>query len=150
MRFHFWHMALSLFYIALAALAIAWLAAAGDLFYPVPLGDFLLMALAVMRLVRLATYDAITAFVRAWFAGREPRTLLGSFDTLINCPWCTGLWFALVVAFCYFATPYARYAILVLALASAASFLQLAANALGWSAEERKRRVRSLDAAAPS
>jgi hypothetical protein len=147
MRFHFWHTALSLFYAALAALAIWWLAGQGDLFYPVPLGDFLLMALAIMRLVRLATYDNITAFVRAWFAECDPHSLLGSFGTLINCPWCTGLWFSLVVVFFYFLTPYAWFAILILALASAASLSQLAANALGWSAEAKKRHAHALDSA---
>ena len=130
MRFHFWH----------TVIAYGFLASTGRLVAYVPVGDFVLMTLAIMRLTRLFTYDAITQFVRDWFAGADPRSLRGSLGTLINCPWCTGLWFALVVVFFYFATPaIAWYAILMLALAAAGSFLQLIANYVGWSAEERKR-----------
>ena len=139
MRFHFWHTTLMLFYVAVAYLAYAYLASAGLLVAYVPVGDFFLLTLAIMRLTRLFTYDAITQFIRDWFVGKDPRSFLGSLGTLINCPWCTGLWFALVVAFCYFAYPtIAWYAILVLALAAMASFFQLVANYVGWSAERRK------------
>jgi hypothetical protein len=140
MKFHFWHTTLSLFFAAVAVLAYCWLDTAGRLPVPgsVSLGDFVLMTLAIFRLVRLFTYDNITAFIREWFAGADPRSLMGSLGTLINCPWCTGLWFALVVGFAYFATPIAWYAILVLALSSSASFVQLIANLIGWHAEAKK------------
>ncbi len=97
--------------------------------------------LAVQRLVRLFTYDAVTAFIREWFVGAENDSLRGSLGALINCPWCLGLWFSLVVVFCYFLAPAAWYAILVLAVASVASFIQLLANLIGWSAEAKKREV---------
>ena len=93
--------------------------------------------------MRLFTYDAITAFIREWFEGADPESFRGSLGTLINCPWCTGLWFALVVVFAYFATPIAWYGILVLALASSASFLQLLANLIGWQAQAKKLEVES-------
>ncbi len=139
MKFHFWHTALSLFFAALVVLALLWLAALGRLAAAVPLGDFFLMTLAVMRLTRLFTYDSITAFIREWFAGKDLNSFEGSLGTLINCPWCMGLWFALVVVFFYFATPSAWYVILILALSAAASLVQLLANWLGWSAEVKKR-----------
>jgi hypothetical protein len=144
MKFHFWHTFLSLFFVALTALAIWWLSLSGDLVTWIPLSDFILMTLAIMRLVRLTTYDNITAFVREWFVGKDPRSLMGSFGTLINCPWCTGLWYSLIVVFFYFATPYAWYVILILALSALASFVQLIANWLGWSAEAKKREAQSI------
>lgn len=143
---HFWHTTLSLFFAAIAVLAYLWLEAAGRLPVgagSVSLGDFVLMTLAIARLVRLFTYDNITAFIREWFAEADPRSFSGSLGTLINCPWCTGLWFSLVVAFAYFATPIAWYAILVLALSTAASALQLIANLIGWHAEAKKLEVQS-------
>lgn len=139
MKFHFWHTTLSLFFAALAVLAYGWLAANGRLAEWVPLSDFLLMALAIFRLVRLFTYDAITQFIRDWFHGADSRSLVGSLGTLINCPWCTGLWFSLIVVFCYFATPVTWYFVLVLALSAVASFFQLLSNLVGWSAEVKKR-----------
>ncbi len=145
MRFHFWHTALSLFFAALAVVGYLWLSATGPLSGFVPARDFILMALAIQRLVRLFTYDAITAFIRNWFAGADPRTFRGALGTLINCPWCTGLWFSLLVVFCYFMWPVASwYAILVLALASVASILQITANYVGWSAEGKKRECESI------
>src|SRR4051812_6382879 len=89
MKFHFWHTFFSLFFIALAALAISWLEALGKLSSWIPFSDFFLMTLAIMRLVRLTTYDNITQFVRDWFKGADPDSLWGSLGTLINCPWCT-------------------------------------------------------------
>lgn len=144
MKFHFWHTFLSLFFVALVVLAIAWLDALGKLVAWIPLVDFFLMALAIQRLVRLVSYDAITAFVRNWFYGYDPESFMGSLGTLINCPWCTGLWFSLLVVFFYFLTPYAWYAILILALGSFASYLQIFANWLGWSAEAKKREANQI------
>lgn len=143
MKIHFWHTTLSLFFIFLAALGYAWLVSTSRLAAFVPVGDFFLMALAAMRLTRLFTYDAITAFVREWFEGADSRSLRGSCGTLVNCPWCTGLWFSLVVVFFYFATPVAWYAILILALSSLASIFQISANYIGWSAEAKKREAQS-------
>lgn len=144
MRFHLWHTTLSIFFILAALIGYDWLLNANRLAAFIPLTDFVLMALAVTRLVRLFTYDAITAFVREWFVGADPRSFRGTLGTLINCPWCTGLWFSLVVVFFYFAAPIAWYMILVLALSSLASFFQLLANVVGWSAELKKKEVERL------
>ena len=139
MKIHFWHTNLSLFFAALAIVAYHYLAVHALLPSFIPLADFLLIALATMRLVRLFTYDAITSFIREWFYGAKEKSLMEAFGTLINCPWCMGLWFSLVVLFFYFLSPISWYAILVLALASVASMLQLLANLIGWSAEAKKR-----------
>lgn len=144
MKFHFWHTTMLLFFVAVASYAYYFLELSGLLRAYVPLTDFFLMSLAIFRLVRLFTYDSITAFVREWFAGADPRSFLGTCGTLINCPWCTGLWFALVVLFFYFLTPIAWYAILMLALSSFASFIQILANLIGWSAEAKKKEAQSM------
>ncbi|HUY62437.1 MAG TPA: DUF1360 domain-containing protein [Candidatus Paceibacterota bacterium] len=144
MRTHFWHIVFLFLYVILAYLGYAWLAANGRLAAWIPLTDFFLMALAIMRLVRLFTYDLNTAFIRGWFADADPRSLAGTLGALINCPWCTGLWCALLVVFFYFATPIAWYAILVLALAALGSLFQLIANLVGWYAEYKKDEVHSI------
>jgi|SRR3989344_1888944 len=143
MKFHFWNIIFLLFFVVIAVLSYLWLAANGRLSMSVPLIDFFLMALAVQRLVQLFTYDVVIGFVRHWFVGADPYSLLGTFGALIRCPWCTGLWFALFVIFFYFTTPIAWYAILVLALSSIASFLQILVNLIGWSAEVKKKKAQS-------
>ena len=138
---HFWHITFSVFFAILLFFGIAWLAVTGRFNHQVSMGDFVLMALAIWRLIRLFTYDAITDFVRDWFAGASPYSLRGTLNTLVTCPWCVGLWFSFVVVFAYFATPFAWPVILILALAAIGSFLQLLSNLVGWSAEAKKRTV---------
>jgi len=141
MKFHFWYVAFSLFFTALVTAGYLYLASADRLASSISLADFLLMALATQRLVRLFSRDIITDFIRQWFIGADPRSLQETLGALINCPWCSGLWFAALIVFCYFATPIAWYAILVLALASVASFLQILASLVGWSAEAKKKEL---------
>ncbi|MEJ0054143.1 MAG: DUF1360 domain-containing protein [bacterium] len=142
MRIHFWNTVFGLLFILLVISGTHWLAAQGKLPSSVSLGAFMLMALAIFRLVRLFTYDNITAFVRGWFEGCRPGSCAGTLGTLINCPWCTGLWFAFFVPFFYYATPYAWFPILILALAAVGSFFQIVSNLAGWYAEGKKLEVR--------
>ncbi len=137
-----WDIIFSFIFAALMALGIGWLAATGRLARSVPAGDFLLMALAIFRLVRLFTYDHITDFIHAMVARGREGTLRGTLKSLIECPWCTGLWFSFVVVFAYYTTPWAWPVILILALAAAGTFLQILANLTGWYAEGQKRVVR--------
>lgn len=114
--------------------------------------DMVLMALATFRLIRLTVYDKITAFFREQFwDAREsktgyvlekpahgPRRTLAD---LLSCPWCFGVWAAATVSFFYLLTPLAYYPILILALSSLGTFLQLLANMIGWKAEQLKNDV---------
>jgi hypothetical protein len=139
MRIHIWNTILSLFFAALVIAADYWLFKTGRMFYDVPV----LIALATFRLVRLFTYDHITKFIRDWFSGSKETSLAGTLGALLNCPWCTGLWFSFLVVFSYFATPFAWPIILILALAGLASFFVMLSNWIGWMAEGRKHEVRS-------
>jgi len=140
---NFWNVWFTFFFIFLASVAIGWLAAVGRLPETVSLLNAVLIALAVFRLTRLTVYDNITAFIRAWFSGTSPETFRGTIHTLITCPWCIGLWYALVVSFLFFVTPYAWFPIFFLAVAGIATFMQLIANLIGWHAEGKKIDVQS-------
>lgn len=144
MRFHFWNISFSLFFILLSTLGLVWLSSVGKLASWVPGSDFILMALAIFRLIRLISYDNITAFLRDGLCKYRSDTFLGTLGVLVCCPWCTGLWFSFLVAFFYFASPLAWYVILVLALSAVASFFQLVSNLVGWSAEVKKREAQNL------
>jgi len=114
--------------------------------------DFVLMSLASFRLVRLMVYDKITAFFREQFydlnttktkvtlekPATGPRRTVAD---LLTCPWCFGVWATATVTFFYLLTPYALYPILILALSSVATLLQLFANMIGWKAEQLKQDV---------
>ena len=120
----------------------------------VPLLDIVLMVLATQRLTRLLVYDKITRWLRELFVYKRElyaedgarwvelipygRGMRHTVHDLLDCPWCIGIWAALVVVFSYFIFPWAWYVIFMLAVSSAASFLQLTINAIGWRAEDLK------------
>ena len=141
---HTWSILAALFYAGLLFGGIAFLATGGYFNRSVGVADFLLMSLAVWRLTRLFTYDAITTFIRDWFKGSEPHTLAGTLNTLLNCPWCTGLWFALMVVFFYFLTPFTWPVLLILGISAVGSFFQVLSNLVGWSAEVKKLEAHKL------
>lgn len=141
MKVHPWNAFFTLFFAALVFVGVWYLAAARLIFYDVPVRDLLLIALATFRLVRLFTYDVITAFIRDWFTDARPNTLRHTLGALLTCPWCTGLWFSFIVVFFYFATPYFWPVILILALAALATFFQILANLIGWAAEAKQHQA---------
>ncbi|MDB4992542.1 MAG: sporulation protein [Parcubacteria group bacterium] len=144
MRLNFWNVILSLFYALLIVVSIGILSSQGRIFYTVPVRDLVLMALAIYRLIRLFTYDKITQFIRDWFVGAREGTLRHALGVLINCPWCTGLWFSWVIVTFYFSSVYSWPVILILSLASLASFFQVLSNWVGWNAERAKLEVQNL------
>jgi hypothetical protein len=143
-RNHFWSIIASLFYAGLLFGGITFLAVGGYFNRSVGVADFLLMSIAVWRLTRLFTYDAITKFIRDWFEGARPETLAGTLSTLLNCPWCTGLWFGMMVVFFYFFTVFTWPVLLVLGISAMGSFFQVLSNLIGWSAEVKKLEAHTL------
>lgn len=146
MKNHAWSIVLSVFFAGLLGAGIWYLAGIGAFARSVSVADFFLLSLAVFRLTRLFTYDAITKFMRDWFEGARPETLRGTLYTLLTCPWCTGLWFGFFVMFFYFLTPYAWPVCIVLAIAGVGSFFQVLSNLVGWSAEAKKYEALALEA----
>ena len=141
---HIWSIVAAFFYAGLLFGGIAFLATGGYFNRTVGVADFLLMSIAVWRLTRLFTYDAITKFIRDWFAGSEPHTLAGTLNTLLNCPWCTGLWFGMTIVFFYFLTPFTWPVLLILGISAVGSFFQVLSNLVGWSAEVKKLEAHKL------
>ncbi len=113
--------------------------------------DYTLIILASWRVTRLFVYDTITKFFREQFwdvkkVGRKhelikpktgPRRTIAD---LLSCPWCFGVWAVEMVVFLYLITPYGVYPVLLLALSSVATFMQLLSNLVGHQAEFLKNR----------
>ncbi len=137
---HAWYIIASIFYVTIVVCGIMYLAGGGYFARSVSTADFMLMSFAVWRLTRLFTYDAITQFIRDMFKNSAPESLGGTFYTLLTCPWCTGLWFGMMVVFAFFYTPYTWPVLLILAVSVVGSFFQVLANLIGWSAEYKKHK----------
>jgi len=156
-----WYVLFSLFFVFLVAAAM-WvlLLVHGALPVSISLFDLALVSLATFRLIRLFSRDIVTKFIRDWFTDKREVVLEAGGVTIervtpargprktaadiLECPWCVGVWWALVVTFFYFLTPLAWYPILFLAVAGVATFIQLTASWIGWSADQKKHEVHSL------
>lgn len=125
--------------------------------------DALLMAFATFRITRLLVYDKIARWFRELFADTREVVRDGvvyievrfhgtgfrhTIYDLLQCPWCIGIWSALVVVVANLIFPWAWLVTFFLALAGAGSLLQVIANGIGWRAEalklEAKEKERDL------
>jgi len=145
-RIDWWNIFFTLFFVVLTFIAYRLIILTGSVPQNISLWDAVIMTLATFRLTRLVVYDAITRWFRACFVHGEEYTFVGTIKTLINCPWCMGLWFALIVATAYFIWPPLWFFIFILALGGAATLVQLLANGIGWNAEYKKRLVQGMPA----
>ena len=139
-----WNFLLSVFFVVvLAAALLEMKEVRGGFLVSVPPFDAIMMTFATFRITRLIVYDRITLWFRELFIGRTSafRTVAAG---LLHCPWCIGVWSALIVVFCYFVFPWAWSVILFLALAGAGSLLQVIANGIGWRAELLKNETKQL------
>lgn len=152
---NFWNFVFSVFFfvVVVGAILALWKIRA---FYPTVVTPFdaVLMVLAAFRMTRLVVYDKVSRFFREWFLDsreieQDGKTVIEltvpeagmrrTLHDLVDCPWCIGMWSALIITLSYFIFPWAWFVILFLAVAGASSFIQVAANALGWDAENLKR-----------
>lgn len=152
-----WNFRLLVFSAALLAAEIWLLMELGKLPTSIGILDLVLIALATFRLTRLFVYDTIMEFVRDWFLIRRvsytsdnelvierqkyPDGGLRAISELFACPWCFGLQAAMIVVFLYYLSAISWIVILMFAVGGVATFIQLIANAVGWRAENLKRRT---------
>lgn len=125
---------------AVLAAATYYLSVLGRLPQTVPVFDVVLMAFATFRISRLVVYDRIARWFRDLFA--RPGGFFETMRYLLDCPWCVGVWAALVVIVCYQLYDWAWFIIFFLALAGMGSLLQIVANGIGWYAETTKLEAR--------
>lgn len=148
---YFWNIIFTLFYLALLGMAVIILESEAHIAYEnLTLLDITLIILATHRFTRLFVYDTMTKFFREQFydakVGRGKKVTLykpasgprRTLSDLMNCPWCFGVWAGTLITFFYLLTPLAYFPILILAVASVATTLQLATNLLGHRAEQVK------------
>lgn len=155
-----WNFVFSVFFLCVLAGAI-WAIRELTGSYPskISVFDTILLSLAAFRLTRLIVYDKIARWFRELFADTREfvqdgveyveikpygRGFRHTVHDLLQCPWCIGVWSALVVCFFYFVYPFAWFVILFLAVAGASSLIQVTANLIGWRAENLKRSTEQL------
>ena len=125
---YLWNFISSIIFILLVILLIA--AAVEIRAFRVPgVFEFTILAIATFRLTHLLYADMVMDFVRDYFKNYE-RGLRLTLRKLLSCPWCIGMWMALVVAYLYYLVPYSIIFLTILALAGIGTFIELLSGSI--------------------
>jgi hypothetical protein len=108
------------------------------------IGDIALLSLATYRLTRILVFDKIFKLFRDFLKSREKLYVFYVIREIITCPWCAGVWVALIITALYFMVPYGDIFIILLSISGIASFLVVSINYIGLSTEEKQQEVKEL------
>jgi hypothetical protein len=139
-----WNFMATLFYILLLVLLGFGLKNKGIDIRQIKIWEVFLLALASYRLTRILIFDKIFKFFRDFIRSISKLYVFYVVKEILGCPWCAGIWVALVNVAIYFLVPFGNLFIYLLAIAGIASFLVIVVNYLGLSVEEKQHAVKGL------
>jgi len=150
---YLWNFIFTIFFVGLLTMGAIILETEARIAYTdLTIVDFLIIALATYRVIRLFINDAVTKFFREQFWDTKesrgkillvkpesgPRRTIAD---LLSCPWCFGVWSAALVTFFYLLTPYAQFPVLILALAGLGTWFHQVGQLTGHKAQQAKHLV---------
>ncbi len=101
-------------------------------------GNITLMVLATYRLTRILVFDKIFKLFRDFFRTHQRLYVFYVIKEIITCPWCAGVWVALIIVAMYFLVPFGELFIILLSISGIASFIVILVNYVGLSTEEKQ------------
>ncbi|MEN8230515.1 MAG: DUF1360 domain-containing protein [Bacteroidota bacterium] len=101
--------------------------------------ESVIIILASYRMTRILVFEKIFKYFRDVLKKREDLFLIGTFSSIITCPWCAGVWVTLVIIVFYYLVPYGNLLAYVLALAGLASLVILYSNMMHMRTERKQR-----------
>ena len=108
------------------------------------LGDIALLSIATYRFTRILVFDKIFKFFRDFLKSREKLYVFYVIREIITCPWCAGVWVALIMTALYYLVPFGDIFTILLTIAGIASFITVSVNFIGLSTEEKQHKVKEL------
>ena len=106
--------------------------------------DMALMTLATYRLTRLLVFDSIFKLFRDFVKSRANYLVFYVTREIITCPWCAGVWAAIIIIAIYYFVPFGQILIILFAISGVASFIVILVNCFGLTTEEKQHRVKDL------
>ena len=106
--------------------------------------DIALMTLATYRLTRLLVFDSIFKIFRDFIKSRARYLVFYVVREIITCPWCAGVWAALIIVSIYYLVPFGQILIILFAISGVASFIVILVNCLGLTTEEKQHRIKEI------
>ena len=104
--------------------------------------DLIFITLATYRLTRIVVFEKIFKFCRDFVKAHQDYKVFNTIRFIITCPWCAGVWMALVTVVFYLLVPYGKFLVYILAISGVASFLVMLVNAIGLVVEEKQSKVK--------
>ena len=106
--------------------------------------EFFLLALATYRLTRILVFDKIFKLFRDFIRSKSKLYAFYVVREIITCPWCAGVWTAMLIVILYFLIPFGNVLIYVLAISGLGSFFVIFVNYFGLITEEKQHNVKNL------
>ncbi len=106
------------------------------------LGNITLMILATYRMTRILVFDKIFKLIRDFFRTHQRLYVFYVTKEIITCPWCAGIWVALIIVALFFLVPFGDIFVILLTISGVASFVVVLVNYVGLSTEEKQFNMR--------
>ncbi len=108
----------------------------GHRFDSIKTSEVIVIILAAFRLTRLVVHDRIFRLPREIVASFPDIGFMVSIRSLLTCPWCAGVWSALMAFWFQYLIPYTKYLNLLLAIAGVATFLLILVGRIAYKTEQ--------------
>lgn len=100
--------------------------------------DLIMIALAIYRVTRVVVFEKIFKYFRDFVKANNNPYFMRTLCSIITCPWCAGVWIALVMIVFFFLIPFGQLMVYLMALSGVASFLVMVSNYIGLSVYEKE------------
>ncbi len=100
--------------------------------------EWIILALATFRLTRMILYDRVFKFLRDWIKPFSRYGLILSLRSLFTCPWCAGVWVALIIFVLYRLVPYGDVFVYLLSIAAVGTLIQLVSGLMSLTIEKKE------------
>jgi hypothetical protein len=100
--------------------------------------DLIILILASYRLTRIVVFEKIFKFFRDFIKNYNRYYFFSTILFIITCPWCAGVWMALVTIVFFYLVPFGNLLIYAIAIAGVASFIVQGSNLMGLHLEAKQ------------
>ncbi|MBW6537864.1 MAG: DUF1360 domain-containing protein [Mariniphaga sp.] len=134
-----WNFASLFLFFALAAVTGYFMKAGNIDIREISTTDLIILALAIYRVTRVVVFEKIFKYFRDFVKANNRVYFMRTLSFIITCPWCAGVWIALVMVIFFYFIPFGVLLVYIMALSGVASFLVMVSNYLGLGVYEKEK-----------
>jgi hypothetical protein len=135
-----WNFASLFLFFALAALTGYFMKAGNIDIRDISTTELIILTLAIYRVTRVVVFEKIFKYFRDFVKANNRVYFMRTLCFIITCPWCAGVWIALIMVVFYYFIPYGVLLVYIMALSGVASFLVMLSNYLGLGVYEKEKK----------